>query len=124
MAALQGNNDIPVRVATAVAAQDLFSEVSHATTRAVAPPPPEKSIVDSVVREKVFPKVKFLEKDDVRLAYDEKRGICKTILAGCNVGPHIDKQRFWNATRGWVQKRLSNIRNDVNSQIKHRFWRK
>ena len=56
VAALAENNDIPAHVvpdaaAQNSAAQDLFSEMTQATTRVSVLHPPEKSIVDAVVRQ-------------------------------------------------------------------------
>ena len=123
VAAAPVNYEITAPVIAATT-QDLMSDLTHATTR-VSRNPPEKAIVDEVVRQRIFPKVKFIDVNDTRLEYSEEpRTICKTIMEGCNVGPHIDKRKFWQTAHGWLLKRLSNVRTDVTSQIKKNFWGK
>ena len=81
--------------------------------------------VDTIVRKIVFPKVKFIKRNDVRLNYsDQKSSICMKVLTGCNVGPNINREEFWKTAKGWLVTRISNTRSDVTKQIKQHFWSK
>jgi len=112
--------------------ETVISVSRHSTTTArtvyATVPPPEVVTVGIITRKNIFPRVKYLNKDDARLSYSEnQRSICYKIMCLSNVPPTsitFDRERWWDNARKWVAKAITNKRNDVTSRIKSEFMGK
>ena len=120
--AAEDNLDVALRAAPTAHAGGSVSDMMHATAHILDSP--AKTIVDTLVRSLIFPKIKFLKRNDIQLEYSEEpKSICNMILESIHVGPETNKRVFWNdQVKRWVLIRLAAIRNDVTAQIKKHFW--
>ena len=117
------NNEANVVVA-AQATPGSLSDVMHATVHSRnIQKMPKQTIVNAVVHNHIFSKIKFVKKEEATLDYSLERGTaCRVILDGCNCDLEIDQQKWWHVAKGWVSKCIQEIRSDVTTQMKKHFW--
>ena len=91
-----------------------YHEVTPATTG-------DETVVNSVVTEKVFSKVKFVDRDTDLVYSFEKKSICQFVISKCHLQANVKKDEWWRTARKYVAQTLNRLRNDRNTAMKWGF---
>ena len=78
----------------------------------------DKTTINAVVTNAVFPKVKFADKL-TQLSYStERKSICQYIIKRCNLQPEVIEAEWWRLHQRYVGQIFSRLRNDRNTAMK------
>ena len=78
----------------------------------------DKTTINAVVTNAVFPKVKFADKL-TQLSYStERKSICQYVIKRCNLQPEVIEAEWWRLHQRYVGQIFSRLRNDRNTAMK------
>ena len=78
----------------------------------------DKTTVNLVVTEQVFPKVKFVDKDIDLVFSIEKKSICQFVIRLCNLHDDVSLPHWWKPAQKYVSQTINRLRNDRNTAMK------
>ena len=78
----------------------------------------EQASVNLVVTGKVFPKVKFVDRDTQLMYSTEKHSICQFVISECNLQPEVTEELWWKTAKIYVGAAINRLRNDRNTAMK------
>ena len=79
----------------------------------------DQTTVNLVVTEKVFPKIKFVDRETHLVMFsDDKHSICQYIIWRCNVHSDISLPNWWKQVQKFVSQAINRLRNDRNTAMK------
>ena len=78
----------------------------------------DQTTVNAVVTAKVFPKVKFVDKDTELMYSTDKKSISQFIIKECNLQPEVKEAQWWLSVHKYVGQTISRLRNDRNTAVK------
>ncbi len=78
----------------------------------------DKTTVNLVVTEQVFPKVKFVDKDTQLMFSSEQKSICQFVIGLCNLHTDISQPHWWKPAQKYVSQTINRLRNDRNTAMK------
>ena len=78
----------------------------------------DKTTINAVVTNAVFPKVKFADKL-TQLSYStERKSICQYVIKRCNLQPEVIEAEWWRLHQRYVGQIFSRLQNDRNTAMK------
>ncbi len=77
-----------------------------------------KTTVNLVVTELMFPKMKFVDRDTQLMFSNEKNSVCQFVISRCNLHTDISPQEWWKHTQKYVNQTINRLRNDQNTAMK------
>lgn len=80
--------------------------------------------INSIVNTHLFPRVKFINKDQDLAYTDNKRSICQFVLKYCHISPSIDKKEWWQLHSKFVYKQVTALRSSKSSSLQTAFYGK
>ena len=78
----------------------------------------DKTTVNLVVTEQVFPNVKFVDKDTDLVFSMEKKSICQFVIGLCNLHADVSLPHWWKPAQKYVSQTINRLRNDRNTAMK------
>jgi hypothetical protein len=78
----------------------------------------DQTTVTLVVSERVFPKVKFVDRDIDLMFSTEQRSICQFVIGRCNLQTDISLPNWWKQVHKYVSQTINRLRNDRNTAMK------
>ena len=78
----------------------------------------DKTTVNLVVSEQVFPKMKSVDSDTQLMYSQEEKSICQFVIRLCNLHTDISQPHWWKPARKYVSQAINRLRNDRNTAMK------
>jgi hypothetical protein len=78
----------------------------------------DQTTVNLVVTERVFPKIKFVDRDTQLMFSNDKHSICQFVIRRCNVHSDISLPNWWKHVQKFVSQAINRLRNDRNTAMK------
>ena len=78
----------------------------------------DQTTVNLVVTEKVFPKVKFVDRDTQLMFSYDKHPICQYVIRNCNLHSDISLPDWWKNVQKFVSQAINRLSNDRNTAMK------
>lgn len=78
----------------------------------------DQTTVNLVVTEKVFPKIKFVDRDTQMMFSYDKHSICQYVIRRCNLHADISLPNWWKHVQKFVSQAINRLRNDRNTAMK------
>ena len=78
----------------------------------------DKTTVNLVVTDQVFPKVKFVDRETQLMFSSEQTSICQFVIGLCNLHTDISQPHWWKPAQKYVSQTINRLRNDRNTAMK------
>jgi hypothetical protein len=78
----------------------------------------DQTTVNLVVTKKVFPKIKFVDRDTQLMFSHEKNSICQYVICCCNLHSDISLPNWWKHVHKFVSQAINRLCNDRNTAMK------
>ena len=78
----------------------------------------DQTTVNLEVTEKVFPKIKFVDRDTQMMFSYDKHSICQYVIWRCNLHADISLPNWWKHIQKFVSQAINRLRNDRNTAMK------
>ena len=84
-----------------------------------------KFMIDQFICKKLFPRVKFLDRNDPDMEYNvDPLSLCQQACHECHIEGEVSKQIFWENNKKYISQKLCSLRNDRMSELKRQFYGK
>jgi hypothetical protein len=78
----------------------------------------DQATVNLVVADRVFPKVKFVDRDTQLMFSHDKHSICQYVIRHCNLHSDIALPNWWKQVHIFVSQAINRLHNDRNTAMK------